>query len=165
MIRRFFASRRASPTALALMVFGACALVLGHAQAGGKKSDTEVKATAKADRPDNEGKQTIHLTLTINKGWYIYANPVGNEDFAANATTVTAIKPKPLAVAIAYPTGKVKKDTVVGDYRVYEEQVTIPIQVRRAAGDNGPLELDVRVNACNTKMFCLPPGILKVTVP
>jgi DsbC/DsbD-like thiol-disulfide interchange protein len=164
MIRRFLASRRAGPAALVLMMVAGIGLIFSPAQAGGKKSDTEVKATAKADRPDNEGKQTIHLTLTINKGWYIYANPVGNEDFAANATTVT-IKPKPQAVAIAYPPGKVKKDTVIGDYRVYEDQVTIPIQIQRAAGDKGPLELDVRVNACNTKMFCLPPGILKVTVP
>jgi DsbC/DsbD-like thiol-disulfide interchange protein len=165
MIQTSFLSRRASRAALALTILGIVALLLAPAQAGGKKSDTEVKASAKADRPDNEGKQTVTLTLTINKGWYIYANPVGNEDFAANATTVVSIKPKPQAVAIAYPTGKVKKDTVVGDYRVYVDEVTIPIQVRRAAGDKGPLELDVRVNACNTKMFCLPPGIIKVTVP
>jgi hypothetical protein len=53
---------------------------------------------------------------------------------------------------------------VIGDYRIYEDEVTIPIQVQRAAGESGPLELDVRVNACNTKMFCLPPGVIKVTV-
>jgi DsbC/DsbD-like thiol-disulfide interchange protein len=150
--------------AAAVTVFIAAALLLVPAQAGGKKSDSEVKATVRADRPDSAGKQTIHLTLTINKGWYIYANPVGNDDFAANATTVT-IKPKPQAVAIAYPEGKVKKDTVIGDYRIYEDKVTIPIQVSRAAGAAGPLELDVRVNACNAKMFCLPPGVIKVSVP
>ena len=147
--------------ALAIVIAGT--LVLAPAQAGGKKSDSEVKPTVKVDRPGNDGKQMIYLTLTINKGWYIYANPVGNEDFAANATTVT-VKPKPQAVDISYPEGKVKKDTVIGDYRIYENEVTIPIQVQRAVGESGPLELDVRVNACNAKMFCLPPGVIKVTV-
>ncbi len=151
------------PIPLALAILTAGALLLGPARAGGKKSDSEVKATYKADRPGNDGKQTIHLTLSINKGWYIYANPVGNEDFAANATTVT-IKPKLQSVAISYPEGKVNRDTAIGDYRIYENEVTIPIHVQRAAGESGPLELDVRVNACNHKMFCLPPGVIKVTV-
>jgi DsbC/DsbD-like thiol-disulfide interchange protein len=164
MIRPVFAWLSARHAAMALAALGAIALILAPAQAGGKKSDTEVKATVKANRPDNEGKQTINLTLTINKGWYIYANPVGNDDFAANATTVT-IKPKPQTETISYPVGKVKKDNLVGDYRIYEDQVTIPIQIRRAAGNTGTLELEVRVSACNTKMFCLPPGIIKVTVP
>jgi len=149
---------------MGLAVFAALALTLGLAQGGGQKSDAEVKATVKADRPGKDGKQTINLTLKINKDWYIYANPVGNDDFAANATTVT-VNPKPQAIDIVYPAGKLKKDKLVGDYRVYEDQVTIPIQIRRAPGDTGTLELNVRINACNTKMFCLPPGTIKITVP
>jgi DsbC/DsbD-like thiol-disulfide interchange protein len=148
---------------MVLAVLTGAALILSPVQGGGQKSDSEVKATAKAEPPDANGKQTVHLTLTINKGWYIYANPVGNEDFAANATAVT-VKPKPQAIEISYPAGKLKKDNLVGDYRIYENEVTIPIQVRRAPGDTAALELSVRVNACNTKMFCLPPGTIKVTV-
>jgi DsbC/DsbD-like thiol-disulfide interchange protein len=139
-------------------------LTLGPALGGGKKSDSEVKATVKADKPGGDGTQKIYLTLTINKGWYIYANPVGNDDFAANSTTVTVTsKPKPQKVDIAYPAGKVKKDAVVGDYKIYEDQVTIPVTIQRAAG--AAVELSVRLNACNAKGFCLPPGTLKVTVP
>jgi DsbC/DsbD-like thiol-disulfide interchange protein len=133
------------------------------AQEGSQKSDSEIKASVKAEPPDADGKQKLELTLTINKGWYIYANPVGNEDLASNATTVT-IHPKPVSVEVTYPAGKEKKDKIVGDYRIYEDKVVIPLQVRRAAGDNAPLELTVRVNACNIKGFCLPPGTTKVTV-
>jgi DsbC/DsbD-like thiol-disulfide interchange protein len=163
MIRSIVVLRRARRAVLAFAVLAGSALVLVPVQAGGKKSDSEVKATAKAERPGSDGKQTIRLTLNINKGWYIYANPVGNEDFAANATTVT-VKPKPQTVDVSYPEGKVKKDNVIGDYRIYENEVIIPIHVQRGIGESGPLELDVRVNACNTKMFCLPPGVIKVTV-
>jgi len=163
MIRPMFGWHGLRRAGVTLALLAGVALTLGPAQGGGKKSDAEVKAAAKADPTGRDGKQTIHLTLTINKGWYIYANPVGNEDFAANATTVS-VKSKLQAIDIVYPAGKLKKDNVVGDYRIYEDQVTIPIQVRRAPGDAGPLELNVRVNACNTKMFCLPPGTIKVTV-
>jgi thiol:disulfide interchange protein len=147
--------------ALAVLALAACPW--GIAQDGAQRSESQIKATVKAERPDKDGKQSIQVTLAINKGWYIYANPVGNEDLASNATAVT-VKPKPASVEISYPKGEEKKDKIVGDYRVYKEQVTIPIQIRRAAGDTGALELEVRVNACNVKGFCLPPGTLKITV-
>ena len=54
------------------------------------KSDSVVKATAAAEKPDANGKQVITLTLAIDKGWHIYANPVGAEDFASVQTTVKA---------------------------------------------------------------------------
>ena len=41
------------------------------------KSDSVVKATAAAAKPDADGKQTVTLTLAIDKGWHLYANPVG----------------------------------------------------------------------------------------
>jgi len=166
MIRQMFRRYRFRHAGLGLAVLAVSFLTLGPVQGGGKKSDSEINVTVKADRPGADGKQTVRLTLSINKGWYIYANPVGNEDFAANATTVT-VKPKPQSIEVHYPSGKLKKDSVAGqsiDYRVYEDQVTIPIQLQRAAGDTAALEVSVRVNACNTKGFCLPPGTLKVIV-
>jgi len=167
MIRQMFRRYCFRHAGMALAVLAASFLSLGPVQGGGKKSDSEIKVSVKTDRPGADGKQTVHLTLTINKGWYIYANPVGNEDFAANATTVT-VKPKPQGLDVLYPSGKLKKDNVAGqsiEYRVYEERVTIPIQLQRAAGDTSALDVTVRVNACNTKGFCLPPGTIKVTVP
>src|SRR5262245_20509765 len=44
-----------------------------------KNSAGKVKAVAAASAADEAGMQTVTLTLTIDKGWHIYANPVGNE--------------------------------------------------------------------------------------
>ena len=50
-------------------------------------------------------------TLTIDKGWHIYANPVGLEDLASAQTVVTfPADSKPEVVKIDYPPGKVVKD-------------------------------------------------------
>ncbi len=41
-----------------------------------KTSADVVKATATADKPDADGKQTVTITLNIEKPWHLYANPV-----------------------------------------------------------------------------------------
>ena len=51
-------------------------------------SDSVVKATAVADKPGPDGKQTVTLTLAIDKGWHLYANPVGTDDLAPVQTVV-----------------------------------------------------------------------------
>jgi len=133
------------------------------AQAG-TKSDREVKVTATADKPGDDGKQTVTVTLQINKGWHVYANPVGNDDFATAATTVTVMaKEKPEDVKIDYPAGKLLKDKVVGDYKVYEDKVEIKAVVKRAKGDTSPLEVSVKIQACNDKT-CLLPATVKVPI-
>src|ERR1700674_4109437 len=65
-------------------------LVLVAAPVSGqiKKSDSVVKVTATADKPDREGNQTITITLDIDKPWRIYANPVNNGMLASAQTTV-----------------------------------------------------------------------------
>jgi len=55
----------------------------------GIKSDSKVKAKAVVGKAGADGKQTLTITLEIEKGWYIYANPVGDEDFEPNKTRVT----------------------------------------------------------------------------
>ena len=47
-----------------------------------------VKVTASADRPDADGKQSVTISLAIDKGWHTYANPVGLSDLADVQTTV-----------------------------------------------------------------------------
>lgn len=144
-----------------------CAVLLGLRQAvhAGGKSDEEVQITAKASKLDGDGKQTITLTLVINKGWHIYANPVGNEDLASAATQIKVVaKAKPQDVKVNYPAGKEEVDKVVGKYRYYVDKVEIPINVHRAAGDTGPLELSVRFMACNKGGVCKLPATVKVPV-
>jgi hypothetical protein len=102
--------------------------------------------------------------MTIDQPWHLYANPVGLEDLADAQTTVTvSAKTKPEQVKIEYPPGKEMKDTVVGNYKVWEDKVIIKAHVRRAKDDSGPLELTVKFQACNDKT-CLLPATIKVPV-
>src|SRR5438105_12127119 len=73
-----------------------------------KKSDSVVKINATATAPDADGNQTVTITLDIDKNWHLYANPVGNDDLAPNATTVKV--PKAEDVKVTYPPGKLVKD-------------------------------------------------------
>ena len=135
-----------------------------HAQ--GKKSDSEVKISATQAKPDGKGNQVLTITLEHNKGWHTYANPVGNMDFESNKTVVSLhANGKPAAAKIEYPTGKITKDKVVGDYNVYENKVQIRAAIQRAPGDNSPLEVNVRIIACHEKGICLLPATVKVKVP
>jgi DsbC/DsbD-like thiol-disulfide interchange protein len=153
-----------SPFAVLLLV-GASAFGLfsESGTAAGKKSDSEVKTTAKAGKIGEDGTQVVTVTLTINKGWHIYANPVDNKDQEDAQTVVTISgKTKPEDVKVEYPAGKLIKDKLVGDYRIYEDKVEIKATVKRAKGDTGPLEATVKFQACNDKT-CLQGA--KVTVP
>src|SRR5262245_50308865 len=132
-------------------------------QAGAKKSDAVVKASATATEPGADGKQVLTLTLDIEKPWHLYANPTPPE-FPGIPTTVTIDKVKPEDVKVEYPPGKLVKDALVGDYKVYEDKVTIKATVQRTKDDKGPLDVNIRVQACTDKQ-CLLPGNIKLTVP
>ena len=136
------------------------------AQAGAsKKSDLHVKVTATGEKPDAQGKQVINLMMQIDKGWHIYANPVKNESQDSVQTTVAvSAKVKPLGLNVVYPPGQLVKDKDFGDYMAYTDQVAIKAVVQRAQGDTGPLELNVRFQACSENS-CLPPATVKVAVP
>ncbi len=138
--------------------FGAC----GEARAQGKKSDAVVKVRAEAGRPGTDGVTPVHLTLAVDHGWHIYANPAGQEDLADSATAVTAAGGAKVE-AVEYPAGKLVKDKAIGDYKVYEDRVTITAKVRRPAG-GGPIDLNVKFQACSDTR-CLVPATVKVSVP
>src|SRR4051794_24917524 len=83
-------------------------------QAGGRRSDSKVKATATATKPGTDGKQGIAVTLTIEKGWYIYANPVAGPKTLDNSRTLITVNTKEKASAgFDYPTGKLKIDAIL----------------------------------------------------
>src|SRR5205807_7639579 len=112
------------------------------------------------------GKQLVTVILAHDLGWHTYANPVGNDDFDSNKTVVTVkAKGKPVNVKVDYPTGKVHKDKIIGDYKIYEDQTRIQATVQRDPGDTSPLEVNVRIIACHDKGVCLLPATVKVTVP
>lgn len=130
---------------------------------GAKKSDSVVKASATAEKPDGEGKQVVTVTLMIDTGWHTYANSVP-ADFPGLPTTVSVDQVKKESVKVDYPTGKAMKDPTVGDYSVYEGKVDIKVVVQRDKGDTAPLAVNVKVQACSDKQ-CLLPSTIKVMVP
>jgi uncharacterized protein len=146
-----------------LTLIGAALLWHSDASAGGLKSDSKVKATATATKPVADGKQTVTITLEIEKGWHIYANPVGDEDFEGNKTRVNIKAKDKVQFQVAYPAGKVKTEGKL-KFNVYEDKVTIKATVLRTAGDASPLQVSIDVNSCN-KGTCLLPGTVKLTVP
>jgi DsbC/DsbD-like thiol-disulfide interchange protein len=130
--------------------------------AQGAKSDSVVEVKAKAGKPDASGKQEIAVTLTPKKGWYIYANPVGQELFEDNATVVSVVGK---TAKVSYPTGVVVKDAA-GDYKVYDTPVTVTAVIQ---GDSSgkPVEVSVKINACSKPVDgkggrCLQPATVKV---
>src|SRR5262245_35173661 len=104
------------PALLALSA--ACLLAAGGpAAAQAQKSDSVVKATARADKPDGDGNQTVTITLEVDKPWHLYANPVGNDMLTAAQTSVRFLT-KVEDAKFDFPAGKIVKDSTVGDYKV-----------------------------------------------
>jgi uncharacterized protein YyaL (SSP411 family) len=138
--------------------------VAGAPQEGGKKSDAMVKTTAEAAPPDAGGKQVVTITMSIEPGWHIYANPVGQEDLESVQTDVK-LEPKNQLdeVKVEYPPGKVVDDKVLGKYKIFEGQVEIKATIKRKAGDKSPLEVTAKFQSCNDKQ-CLLPATVKVKV-
>src|SRR5262245_54577499 len=106
---------------LPMALLAAFATSTSMAPAGGRgtKSDSVVKTNARVE--SNKGGRTVILVLLdIDKGWHLYANPVGNEDMQANEVTVSvSSKTKPQAVKIEYPAGQVKQDKIIGKHSIY----------------------------------------------
>jgi DsbC/DsbD-like thiol-disulfide interchange protein len=132
-----------------------------NVQAGGTKSESQVKASVEASKIDAKGTQTVTITLDIAKGWHLYANPVNHEFLEGGQTTVKVTsKEKPQSVKIKYPAGKTIVDKKE-KYDIYEGVVKIEATVKRAASDTSPLEISVAIQACDSKV-CLQPSTLKL---
>jgi uncharacterized protein len=120
--------------------------------------------TAAAGKPDQEGKQTITISLSIQKPWHVYANPVGPSKLEASQTTVRILhKGAELDAAIDYPKGKSISDDASGEYQVYEGEVRIAVRVKRPQDADGPLDVELRIQACSGEQ-CLLKTRLKTTV-
>ena len=130
--------------------------------AQGKKSDSVVKVKASASKPDADGKQVVTITLTMEKGWHTYANPVGHDDLAEAATTVAIlVDGKKIDAKVNYPNGVIIKDKVIGNYKVYEDTVTIKAVVTRDKDSKEPVEAEIKLQSCNDSK-CLLPATVKI---
>jgi DsbC/DsbD-like thiol-disulfide interchange protein len=127
---------------------------------GRDDSATKVKGKIEGGAPDAKGVQTVKITLTIEKGWHIYGNPVDNEGLENNRTTVNF--PKEIKVTeLKYPKPMVHKDKIIGDHNIYEGTVVITATIQRDPASKDALPVNVKVNACNDTK-CLPDGTLKL---
>ncbi len=177
-IKVFSANLKANPTGLATMA-EALALFLDSSDKSQdtsaakdstdkatkpKKSEAVVKIEASATKPDDNLRQTVTVSITIDKSWHLYANPVP-ADFPGIPTTVTVeARGKALDANVEYPRGTLIKDKVLGDYYVYEDKVKLRASVKRTKGDTSSLNVIVKIQACNEKQ-CLLPSMVKVDVP
>jgi hypothetical protein len=123
-------------------------LLVGQDQPGEPKPPTaadKVKVTATATKPNAEGKQTLIITLQIEKGSALFANPVNhnNEFLDANKLTVKIVAKEQINYALQYPLGKTRGDGM-DKYDIYEGTVIIQAQVTRAKGDVSPLLVRIR---------------------
>jgi hypothetical protein len=152
------------PVSISLVLLAALVLALAllGAVAQGKKSDSVVKVSARATKPDSDGKQVVTITLDIDKPWHLYANPVDNAMLKSVQTVVKFTSKLDGDVKFEYPAGKLVKDKVAGDYKKYEGKVEIKATVRRARDETGPLKLTVKIQACDDDK-CLVPATVKLT--
>jgi thiol:disulfide interchange protein len=137
-----------------------------HAHAQVTKSDSVVKIEVDPGKIEND-KQTVTLTLSIQKGFHIYANHIGQENIALPTEVTISGKTTPQAVKISYPPGKLEQNEFVGDHYIYERKAVIAADVRRAKGDTGPLKAAIRVQACSEGQDgkCLLPATVEVNIP
>jgi uncharacterized protein len=147
-----------------LSVLAVLALVWASpSDAGDTKSESKVKATAEASKIE-DGKQTVTITLAIQKGWHLYANPVNHEFLEGAQTTVKfSAKGKLSEVRVKYPEGRTHIDKKE-KYDVYEGVVKIPVTLKRATGDTSPLEVSIAIQACDNSV-CLRESVIKLTLP
>lgn len=113
--------------------------------------------------PGADGKQTITVTITIDRPWHIYAHDAGSQN-SARSSVVFRCNGKELPATIDYPAGKKIVDAKQGDYFTYEGSIAIKAVVDRPK--DGELEVVVKLRACTegADSRCLLPASLKGTV-
>jgi hypothetical protein len=133
-----------------------------HAQEPVVKSGSVVKIKARLEHT-GPGKDVIVLRFDVEKGWHLYANPVGNEDFAPAETRVRILSKDTAKVRVDYPAGTERE--IAGDkWRIYEGTFEIRATVDRDANATAPLEAEVRLQAVDHNS-CLLPEVIRVPLP
>ncbi len=118
-----------------------------------------VQLTTTLDQAEFSAKQRLKVLLKIEPGWHVNANPASLE-FLIPTTVSASLGGRALSVQASYPAGEVIT-TPVGEWRVYEGLVDIPLTLQAAeVASGGKLDVTVRVQACDDQGQCLPPAVL-----
>ena len=143
-----------------VLIASLCTMIVAVAaaktQLPGPRNDSSsvVKVSVSSSLPDESGKQTVTVTIDIDKGCHIFANPVKNEDLEFWQTRVKITSENKLAnIKVEYPPGSLRtqnKET----WMLYEGKISIPVVVQRARGDSGPLFVDVNYCAFVETIHC-----------
>jgi hypothetical protein len=110
----------------------------------------------------------IVLTLDIEPGWHVNANPASME-FLIPTVAKSSAGGQSLDIPTQYPRGRVS-DITLGDtaLEVYDDGASIrllPDEKQTAAlKEAGRLDMTVRVQACSDEGVCLAPADLPVAL-
>ena len=129
---------------LAITAITALVLLNGDRVDAGDKSNA-VKATATATKIDKDRKQVVMVTLEIQKGWAIYANPVNFWAFEDNQTTVRFKAKQGVTAEVKYPAGNTHASKI--KLQMYEGRTVIEAVVKQAARRHQPFTNRHRVCA------------------
>jgi len=117
--------------------------------------ETKAHVQVRASEPKREGNSlTVTVVLTIAEGWHINANPASLDFLIPTSVDVREDSGK-TEVNPAYPDASALT-TPLGDIKVYEGKISIPVQVR-LPGSSENLRLLVRAQACKDTT-CLAPS-------
>jgi hypothetical protein len=110
----------------------------------------------------------IVLTLDIEPGWHVNANPASME-FLIPTVAKSSAGGQSLDIPTEYPRGRVS-DIVLGDtaLEVYDDGASIRLlpdeKQTTALKEAGKLDMTVRVQACSDEGVCLAPADLPVAL-
>ena len=110
----------------------------------------------------------IVLTLDIEPGWHVNANPASME-FLIPTVAKSSAGGQSLDIPTEYPRGRVS-DIVLGDtaLEVYDDGASIRLlpdeKQTTALKEAGKLDMTVRVQACRDEGVCLAPADLPVAL-
>ncbi|MBK1872624.1 MAG: hypothetical protein COB25_010310 [Oceanospirillales bacterium] len=106
----------------------------------------------------------IILTLDIEPGWHVNANPASME-FLVPTVASSSVNGQSLEIPVQYPRGRIS-DITLGDttLEVYDDDASIrllPDEEHRAMlKEAGKLDITLRMQACSDEGVCLAPANL-----
>jgi hypothetical protein len=126
------------------------------------RSGSVVKITPSLDR-STPGKDVIVLRFEVQKGWHIYANPVGDESSVGSETSIKVSTNDAAKIHVDYPPGE-DREVAGSKWKIYEGIVEIRATVERDAKSMTPLDVVVRFRAVDDARRLLP-DVKRFTLP
>lgn len=114
------------------------------AQPERSKTASYVKVRVRSERPDSSGDQKVRVILEIDDKCTLYGTDLPADLAQLSFKIEVLLDGKPVKAEIVYPRGEIRKDHILGDYSIYQREISIPVVVRRIQ-DSGPIELILRM--------------------